>query len=90
MVVVRFSSLTVPEADFLESPKSLMKVKENYLDTCFEDYGLKKGGKSFGLPDLFKADVKDSPELSTEASNKFRRALGKLAWLAQTRQDLKV
>ena len=63
-------------------------VDETYLNSAFEEYGITRGSTAF--PDL-RPMIEQTPkesQISTEAHNRFRRVLGRLAWLAQTRQDL--
>ena len=68
-------------------------VTPNYLQSCFEDYGLTqklKLGKP-SVPNLRSTlDAGLGPKLSPESYARYRRALGKIAWMAQTREDLHV
>ena len=63
----------------------------DYLKPCFSDYGVKKG--SSAAPDvasfLEKTDEQSTKQLSSEGYQVFRKCLGKLLWLAQTRHDVK-
>ena len=64
-------------------------VRANYLDSCFEAYSVSKGTSA--VPDIASLlDSTGTPGLTPEAYSKFRRVLGKVLWLAQTRQDLKL
>ena len=71
-----------------------LSVSDDYLKTAFEAYDIVSGSKH--VPDIaahLKKTVSDklgSQLLSPEAYARFRRTLGKLLWLAQTRHDLKV
>ena len=74
------------------SNKLLVNVLPGYLDSCFEDYGLSKlkTGKA-AVPNLRETlDAEPNKPLSAESYAKFRRCLGKLAWMSQTREDLHV
>ena len=62
-----------------------MNVLPGYLDSCFEDYGLSKlkTGKA-AVPNLRETlDAEPNKPLSVESYAKFRRCLGKLAWMSQ-------
>ena len=64
-------------------------VRSNYLESCFEAYAITKGTSS--VPDVASLlDKVGTPDLTPEAYSKFRRVLGKVLWMAQTRQDLKL
>ena len=64
-------------------------VRANYLESCFEAYSVSKGTSA--VPDIASLlDKTGTPGLTPEAYSKFRRVLGKVLWLAQTRQDLKL
>ena len=72
-------------------------VRPEYLLSTFEEYGLKKEVKaSPNVPDIAAhlektvANPAFQQPLSPEAYRKFRKALGKLLWLAQVRHDLKL
>ena len=68
-----------------------LSVDPDYLKPCFSDYGVKKG--SSAAPDvaafLEKTDEQSTKQLSSEGYQVFRKCLGKLLWLAQTRRDVK-
>ena len=72
-------------------------VTPTYLDSCFSDFGLDKlkVGKPV-IPNLRQTldqdpgEGKEFPKLSPESYARYRRCLGKLAWMAQTREDLHV
>ena len=67
-------------------------VPSEYMDKTLLEWNLKSGASARAVcPNILSMldDGKDSEPLSSEAHNKFRSALGKIAWLAQTRQDLK-
>ena len=65
-----------------------------YLDSTFVEYGITKGTAS--VPDISAhlektlTDNEAKKPLSSESYGKFRRALGKLLWLAQSRHDIKL
>ena len=61
-----------------------VKVPATYLDRTFEAYQLKMGSRSGAAPDLSVLEKEGEP-LSAEAYSKFRSALGKIAWMSQTR-----
>ena len=70
----------------------LVGVAPGYLDSCYRDYGMEKMklGKPV-VPNLRETlDGPPEPPLSTEAYQRYRRSLGKMAWLSQTREDLHI
>ena len=67
-----------------------LQVDPAYLNGAFEEFGITKGTSTF--PDLRPAieeTVGENP-ISAESHARFRRVLGRLAWLGQTRQDILV
>ena len=64
-------------------------LPNDYLKTTFESYGLKPGTGSRAAPDITGTLDQGGAELSPEAYSRFRAALGKLSWFAQTRQDIR-
>jgi len=62
-------------------------LPEDYLKTTFESFGLKSGSHS--APDITSTLDQEGKELTPEAYSRFRSALGKLSWFAQTRQDIR-
>ena len=88
------------ELDFLgrkiyKSPKAdqlAMYVSPSYLDSSFAEYDIKKGSQA--APDvaaqLEKTDEASGQRLSPEAYQRFRRCLGRLLWLSQSRQEIKL
>ena len=76
-----------PQADRLA-----LYVLPTYMDSSFEEYGIKRGSQA--APDvaaqLEKTDEVSSMKLSPEAYERFRRCLGRLLWLSQSRQELKL
>ena len=68
-----------------------LSVDPEYLMPCFKDYGVKKG--SSAAPDVAaffeKTDEQSTKPLTAEGYQVFRKCLGKLLWLAQTRHDVK-
>ena len=70
------------------SPSLVMQVDPSYMDAACEEFGIPKG--VVGPPDIkpnLEATSEESP-ISPEAHSRYRRVLGRLAWLAQTRMDL--
>ena len=64
-------------------------VRESYLDPCWEAYQINKGSSTYpNIANLLEQSSGSKP-LTPEAYSRFRRALGKILWLAQTRQDIK-
>ena len=64
----------------LKSVKLYMQVDPTYRDGAFQELDLEKTKGTDIIPDL--------KNHSAEAHSRYRRVLGRLAWLAQTRQDL--
>ena len=74
------------------SGKLFVNVAPDYLKPCFLEYGLDKlkPGKA-AIPNLRGTlDVEPGAKLSPESYARYRRALGKLAWMSQSREDLHV
>ena len=79
----------------IERPKGeeciLLSVSPKYLQSTFDEFQVKE---SKSVPDisthLEKTDQLSQTKLTPEAYNRFRKALGRLLWLAQSRMDLKV
>ena len=67
-----------------------VKIPHDYLDKTFSSYGLKSAPASAAAPTLEVLEKSDGVPLSSESHTRFRSALGKLAWMSQTRQDLRV
>ena len=74
----------------------LIGLPKDYLDDTFKAYGLcaksSKGStvKTMASPDVALSVEKECSEtLSPESYARFRAALGKVAWISQTRQDLR-
>ena len=69
-------------------------VDPKFLDAVFKEFNISKG--SAAIPDVaahIEKTVDDANAqvlLSAEAYARFRRALGKLLWMAQVRHDLKI
>ena len=64
-------------------------MPEDYLDETFKAYGL-SGKGSVSPPDVsVHVEKEGGLPLSPEAYSRFRSALGKVAWMTQTRQDLR-
>ena len=63
----------------------------DYLKSTFEEFQVSKGSKA--VPDvashLEKVDEASLRPLSPEAYSRFRKGLGRLLWLSQTRADVK-
>ena len=77
-------------------PKLFISVEPTYLDSSFSDYqfGSNWRTKTAGVavPNIrtILEQPGESPLLSHEAHANYRRALGKLAWLSQTRDDIHI
>ena len=72
------------------SPSLVMQVDPSYMDAAWEEFGIKVPKGVVGPPDIkpnLEATSEESP-ISPEAHSRYRRVLGRLAWLAQTRMDL--
>ena len=68
----------------------LVSYPSDYLDTTFAAYGLKEKVGNNNPPDIGAyVEKPDGVPLSPEAYARFRSALGKVAWLTQTRPDLR-
>ena len=66
----------------------LIGLPQDYLESTFRAYGLKSA--SGCAPDItVHLEKENEKELSSESYSKFRAALGKLSWYAQTRQDIR-
>ena len=66
----------------------LISLPSNYLDDTFASYQIKTNAK--GPPDVTPVIDRDGgEELSIDAYARFRAALGKVSWMAQTRGDLR-
>ena len=68
-----------------------VSIPSDYLDSTFQDFGLKSSTSSGGSPPDVAVHVEkeNGIPLSPEAHARFRAALGRIAWLSQTRQDLR-
>ena len=68
-----------------------VSVGVEYLKSTFEEFQVSKGSKA--VPDvashLEKVDEASLRPLSPEAYSRFRKGLGRLLWLSQTRADVK-
>ena len=68
-----------------------VSVGVGYLKSTFEEFQVSKGSRS--VPDvashLEKVDEVSLKPLSPEAYSRFRKGLGRLLWLSQTRADVK-
>ena len=77
-------------------PKLFISVEPTYLDSSVSDYqiGSNWRTKTAGVaaPNIRTTleQPGESPLLSNEAHGKYRRALRKLAWLSQTRDDIHI
>ena len=67
-------------------------IDPDYLQPSFDDYQIKRG--TTAVPDisqhLEKKDEQSLKLLSQEGYHKFRKALGKMLWMSQTRHDIKL
>ncbi|CAE7278428.1 unnamed protein product [Symbiodinium sp. CCMP2592] len=66
-----------------------VSLPEDYLDETFKAYGLSGKGSSSPPDVAVHVEKQDGVPLSPEAYARFRSALGKVAWMTQTRQDLR-
>ena len=72
----------------------LLSVDDKYLAGTYEEFGIKSG--SSAAPDVAShlertvSDPNAKKLLSEESYRRFRRCLGKLLWLSQSRHDLKL
>ena len=72
----------------------MLSVDDEYLSKVFQDYAITSGTSS--APDVGQhlektmSDKQSAVKLSPESYSKFRKALGKLVWLSQSRHDLKL
>ena len=72
----------------------MLSVDDSYLDQTFRDYNITSGSSS--VPDVAQhlektmSDKQAMLRLSPESYTRFRKALGKLLWLSQSRHDLKL
>ena len=71
-----------------------MGVDPKFLNTTFAEFNITKGSASVpdvaGILDKAMTDKNQMQDLSPSAYSRFRRALGKLLWMAQSRHDLKL
>eukprot|EP00435_Cladocopium_sp_Y103_P006580 s1858_g2.t1 len=71
-----------------------MGVDPKFLDTAFLEFNIAKGCATVpdvaGILDKAMEDKNAQKELSASPYSRFRRALGKLLWMAQSRHDLKL
>ena len=78
----------------LEDDSLTIGVDPKFLDTTFTEFNITKGSASVpdvaGILDKAMGDKNLMQELSPSAYSRFRRALGKLLWMAQSRHDLKL
>ena len=67
-----------------------LSVDPDYMDECFREFGIEKGSTTF--PDIRPAieETIDQEPISAEAHARFRRILGRVSWMCQTRLDLLV
>ena len=77
-------------------PRLFIFVEETYLDGTFKEFQIGGTGKvkssGISVPGI-RATLEgagDSPFLSPEGHSRFRRALGKIAWLSQTLEYLHI
>ena len=67
-------------------------VNPSYLDSTFKEFGISKG--SDAAPNIAEhlekivSDKEAKKPLSTEGYQRFRRAVGKIMWMCQSRHDL--
>ena len=66
-----------------------VSLPQDYLDDTFNAYGLSGKGTSSPPDVAVHVEKEGGLPLSPEAYARFRSALGKVAWMTQTRQDLR-
>ena len=69
-----------------------VSIPSDYLDATFLEFGLKGGcvSKASAPPDVaLHVEKENGVPLTPEAYSRFRSALGRVAWMTQTRQDLR-
>ena len=66
-----------------------VSLPQDYLDDTFNAYGLSGKGTSSPPDVAVHVEKEGGLPLSPEAYARFRPALGKVAWMTQTRQDLR-
>ena len=68
-----------------------VSVPDDYLQKTFEEWGLKQTNQRIAASNILTVldQGTGTESLSPEAHTRFRSTLGKIAWLSQTRQDLK-
>ena len=73
-------------------PRLFIFVEETYPDGTFKEFQIGGTGKVKSLPGIPAAleGAGGSPFLSPEGHSRFRRALGKIAWLSQTLEYLHI
>ena len=77
----------------LDDDSLTIGVDPKFLDTTFTEFNITKGSASVpdvaGILDKAMGDKNQLQEPSPSAYSRFRRAFGKLLWMAQSRHDLK-
>jgi len=78
----------------LDDDSLTIGVDPKFLNTMFTEFNITKGSSSVpdvaGILDKAMGDKNLLQELTPSAYSRFRRALGKLLWMAQSRHDLKL
>lgn len=69
-----------------------LRVEPTYLAETYKEFNITSGAAT--IPDISihfeKTDSESTKPLTSEAYSRFRRGLGRLLWLSQSRQDIKV
>ena len=65
-----------------------LSVDPDYMDECFREFGIEKGSTTFPAIRPAIEETVDQEPISAEAHARFRRILGRLSWMCQTRLDL--
>lgn len=69
-----------------------LRVEPTYLAETYKEFNIISGAAT--IPDISihfeKTDSESTKPLTSEAYSRFRRGLGRLLWLSQSRQDIKV
>ena len=78
----------------VEDDSLTLGVNPHYLDTTFAEFNVQKGSVTVpdvaGILDKALNDKHLQTPLSAEGYARFRKALGKLLWMAQVRHDVKL
>jgi len=65
-----------------------LRLEPTYLAETYKEYNITTIAAT--IPDFEKTDSESTKPLTSEAYSRYRRGLGRLLWLSQSRQDVKV